>query len=207
MPLGIRVIWDKKELEELYWTKELNYQDIAYLKHLSASSVRKAFIRLNIRRRTVSETHKLMIRQTGKYNKPPVLLMEKNPHWKGGRSELKSGYVLVLCHDHPRATKSNHFYVFEHILVWEKAHNCYLPVDQQVHHLNGVRNDNRPENLVAVSKFKHEPFTLMRILQERIRALEKQVKIPISEQCEIPNYISCTSEVWQRNNPGGSTHA
>jgi hypothetical protein len=48
--------------------------------------------------------------------------------------------------DHPRARPRSP-YVFEHILVMEQMLDRLLHADESVHHRNGVRDDNRPENL------------------------------------------------------------
>jgi hypothetical protein len=68
-----------------------------------------------------------------------------NANWKGGRTTHRKGYVLVLMRDHPRATKNG--YTFEHILVLESVLGRLLEPGETVHHLNGVKDDNRPENL------------------------------------------------------------
>ena len=52
---------------------------------------------------------------------------------------------MVRAPDHPRATSGP--YVFEHILVAEDLLGRFLHDGETVHHRNGVRHDNRPENL------------------------------------------------------------
>ena len=53
--------------------------------------------------------------------------------------------MLAWAPGHPRSGKGN--YVFEHILVMEQVLGRYLLPEESVHHRNGIRDDNRPENL------------------------------------------------------------
>ena len=52
---------------------------------------------------------------------------------------------MLRVPDHPRARARP--YVFEHILVAEELLGRYLEPGESIHHRNGVRDDNRPENL------------------------------------------------------------
>jgi HNH endonuclease len=79
-----------------------------------------------------------------------VMAQAANGNWKGGRTRHKAGYVMVRAPDHPRAGRSP--YVFEHVLVAEQLLGRYLPPGESIHHRNGVRDDNRPENLELRTK-------------------------------------------------------
>lgn len=56
-----------------------------------------------------------------------------------------SGYAFIRVDDHPRAGSNG--YVREHVWVMEQMIGRYLLPGEEVHHKNGVRDDNRPTNL------------------------------------------------------------
>ena len=97
--------------------------------------------------------------------------MELNPTWKGGKTHSQ-GYVLVMNKTHRRANTNG--YVWEHILVWENTHKKELPKGWVIHHLNGIKDDNRPENLLAMKRGEH--INLGNAYKERIRQLELYIK-------------------------------
>ncbi len=75
-------------------------------------------------------------------------------NWKGGRSISSHGYVLIHRPNHPRAFGNG--YVYEHWLVAEDMLGRPLFPDEEVHHDNEVRGDNRPENLIVCgSRYEH----------------------------------------------------
>lgn len=73
---------------------------------------------------------------------------------QGGRSVDKDGYIRVSSPEHPHAWGSSK-YVYEHRLVMEKVVGRYLKTDEHVHHKNGIKHDNRVDNLELVSDKDH----------------------------------------------------
>jgi hypothetical protein len=63
----------------------------------------------------------------------------------GRRWKEKDGYKYLLMKNHPNAAKSG--YVAEHVVIMSKFINRPLCKGETVHHKNGIRNDNRLENL------------------------------------------------------------
>jgi hypothetical protein len=84
-----------------------------------------------------------------------------HPNWRGGRRINASGYVRVWVDPSspfsvmvPDSEKSSH--VLEHRLVMAEALERPLRDDEEVHHLNGDKTDNRIENLqLLVGKHGH----------------------------------------------------
>jgi hypothetical protein len=64
---------------------------------------------------------------------------------KQNKHKDKEGYVLLYMPDHPNCSVKGHY--SEHRLVMEQMIGRYLVKGENVHHKNGIRNDNRPENL------------------------------------------------------------
>lgn len=75
----------------------------------------------------------------------------KSAHWKGGKTH-NEGYVYIWRPKHPKIKRG---YIAEHRLVMEKHLGRYLESGEIVHHINGVKNDNRIENLKLFSRKEH----------------------------------------------------
>lgn len=99
----------------------------------------------------------------------------RNSAWKGG-TKMNNGYRMVRCPGHPRAQPKDS-YVFEHILVAEKSLGRHLPEGAVVHHINEVKTDNRPENLVICPDSNYHA-----LLHARMNALR---------ECGRPHWRKC----------------
>lgn len=66
-------------------------------------------------------------------------LRERATAWKGGRSRTSRGYIQIQTADGRR--------MLEHRYVMEQLMGRPLKAHETVHHKNGNRMDNRPENL------------------------------------------------------------
>lgn len=143
-------------LEDLYINQKMSVWQIAKLKHSIPRTVRKYLILKNIPVRSYEEAFELKAQLRGKS--------------KGAYSNL--GYTFVRNPTHPRAVGG---YVREHILIWEQVHGKQLPKGWIIHHLNGIRSDNRPENLIALPNRKH--IHILEAKAQRIRELEAKVRL------------------------------
>lgn len=60
---------------------------------------------------------------------------------------MRNGYEMIYMPWHHRADSTG--CVYEHIVVAEEKLGRLLKNEECVHHLNGVRNDNKKENLIV----------------------------------------------------------
>lgn len=74
-----------------------------------------------------------------------------------GKRLNHNGYFEVYMPGHHRARGNG--YVFEHIIVLEEKLGRKLKVNEQTHHVDGIRTNNHPENLEAVDISDHAKIT------------------------------------------------
>ena len=77
---------------------------------------------------------------------------EKAHNWKGGKITTY-GYTLVKNRQHPNASKDG--YIAEHRLIMAEILGRPLKDNELVHHKNGIRDDNRIENLELLTYSNH----------------------------------------------------
>ena len=86
---------------------------------------------------------------------------KKHPAWKGGRRNGGEGYgyIRAYCPTHPYCDDRG--YILEHRLVMEKHLGRTILPTEVVHHINGIKDDNRIENLMLFSsRGSHTSFEL-----------------------------------------------
>ena len=81
-------------------------------------------------------------------------VIKGNDHYHKGYITTWAGYIKVSRPDHPRADSKG--YVHEHVLMAESAIGRYLKDNEVAHHRNGIKDDNRVENLEVMDRIKHK---------------------------------------------------
>ncbi|KKL58578.1 hypothetical protein LCGC14_2223970 [marine sediment metagenome] len=96
-------------------------------------------------------------------------------NWKGGKTQHGSYIVVRIYPDDFFYPMVNHIgYVAEHRLVMARHLGRCLHSWELIHHLNGIKDDNRLENLQLVTDDRHKQIT---VLENRIKFLERRIAI------------------------------
>lgn len=122
----------------------------------------------------------------------------KNHHaWKGGRFKAK-GYVFIYKPDY--ASSNSDGYIFEHRFLMEQKIFRFLTKKEVVHHINGIRDDNRIENLQIMTASEHaihhKTFLNLKKFKKGFAPWNKGTPCPQ----EVKDKIS-KSKSGQRNSP------
>lgn len=92
---------------------------------------------------------------------------EAHPSWKGGRIINSCGYIMIYQQNHPYKNAGG--YVSEHRLIMEQFLGRYLTPDENIHHKNGNRQDNRIDNLQLLNRSEHtRHHNLIRVAKEGV---------------------------------------
>lgn len=127
-------------------------------------------------------------------SKSPKPSGPQSSSWKGGRRETKDGYIICwLPSESPfYAMISRNGTVLEHrLMMAEHLGRCLLKIEQ-VHHKNGIRNDNRLENLELMPNYNgHNRFTAcancelrkeIRLLRWQMKELMQSLQLKLTEE-------------------------
>lgn len=87
----------------------------------------------------------------------------------GCKKKRPDGYITVYYPTHPKSSKDGR--IMEHILVMEKMIGRHLNDNECVHHINQVRDDNRPENLQLMTKHDHMSYHMKKRYEEKRRKI------------------------------------
>jgi HNH endonuclease len=102
-------------------------------------------------------------------------------NWRGGRQIMRNGYVLItLSPDDPYVEMANakrHRAIYEHRYVMAQCLGRCLTTDEQVHHRNGNKQDNRIENLELIGIREHSARHRREIMDLRQRVQELEVEV------------------------------
>ncbi len=149
---------DSEKIIDMY-NGGMSLREVSEIVGLTDQGVYERLKKSGVKTRTISESLKL----AHKLGKTKNVSGKNNWNWKGGRHKNKYGYITINIGNNRKRP--------EHRMVWEK-HNGEIPEGWVVHHLNGIRDDNRIENLCAMPRKYHSPKLIIEPYKKRIKELE-----------------------------------
>jgi hypothetical protein len=153
---------DFEDIAELYWYRGMTLEETAQELNVDRHTLEKRMRENEFPMRTKIEAMRVMA-QKNRLN-----LSKRGPqniNWKGGLIRDGLGYIRVWT---PNG------YVRRSHLVWELVHGRKLPKGWVIHHVNGDKVCDLPNNLIAYPFEKHQK--LIPELLSTIKSLELENK-------------------------------
>lgn len=91
----------------------------------------------------------------------------------GGRYKTRDGYIQVYYPKHPDAGKNG--MIFEHRLVAEQKYGRRLLRSEHIHHINGIRDENTPENIELIAPGDHAHVSIAAGVEKR-RSMREELE-------------------------------
>jgi len=123
--------------------------------HAVPQAWRNEYSRLRTGKKQTKETcdrRAISLKKAYDTGKRPRPFGELSGRWKGGKTK-QGDYWNVKCYGHPRADYQG--YVNQATIILEKKLGRYLVKGEVVHHMNGIPDDDRPENLMVMTNHEH----------------------------------------------------
>ena len=144
---GISVHEARKKILELGLKKHVFSRKGAVLDEEIRNKIRKSHLG-----KTLSKEHRDKVIRTLVYGQKG----KDNKSWKGGIS-MHGGYVIIKMPEHPKSYQNG--YVKKSVLVLEEKIGRHLMENEVSHHINGIKTDDRPENLEVLTASQHNSIT------------------------------------------------
>lgn len=168
-----------EQLKQIYLEEGKSLETIARMFRISKKTLRKELANAGIQVRNRIEGQAM---RDKKYSR-----IQKKYFWN-----VKGGYILIrISADDPyysmcEAKYLKSGYIKEHRYIMAKSLGRCLTKEEFVHHINGIKNDNRLENLELINPSNHSlrtRFCNKCELKKEIRLLRWQIK-QLSEQLQ-----------------------